>query len=457
MSSFNELISQVDGPVQRPGDAGYDTERSGFQASYRHEPSVVVGATGVDDVCAAVRHAAANDLPVAVQSTGHGLAVPTEGGVLVSTRRMTGVRIDPAARTARIAAGTRWGEVVAAAAAHGLAPLSGSSSEVGAVGYTLGGGLGVLSREFGYAADHLRSVELVTADGTVRHVDESHDLHWALAGAGGNFGVATSAEIGLVPVSRVYGGGLYFDTAHVPAALDTWRSWVQTVPEQLTSSIALIPIPDLPMVPEPLRGRYVAHIRVAFTGDAERGEELVAPLRAIGPRLIDTLAEMPYTESPSIYNDPTQPHGYYGTNAMLDALDAGVPATVLDLVGPDAPVPCVVQINHLGGALARPPAVPNAVAHRGAEFLVRVLSVVNGPAPSVEHAAPTLLTDALKPWTIGRSPNFVFGERSTPEQAQTCYRPEDHGRLATLKAAYDPANMFRCTLNIPPVRVAQPS
>ena len=465
LTTLNELA----GPVLRPEDADYDRARSGFQTAYRHRPSVIVAATSAADVRAAVRYAAGAGLSVAVQATGHGLAAATEGGVLVDTAAMAQVRVDPAARTAWVAAGTRWGQVVEEAARYGLAPLSGSSPGVGVVGYTLGGGLGVLGREYGYAADHVRAVELVTADGALRRVTTESDpeLFWALRGAGGNFGVVTALEMSLVPVTRLYGGGLYFDTALVPDVLAAYREWTATVPDGLTSSVGLIPYPDLPMVPEPLRGRYVAHVRIAYTGSVAEGSRLVGPLRAVGPRLLDTLGELPYAESPSIYRDPEMPHAYYGTNAMLRELAEPVAPAILDLVGPDSPVPCVVQLNHLGGALARPPSVPNAVAHRDAAYLVRVLAVLEGPGPSPARSAPTRLTDALREWTLGRSPNFVFGERvfgteqgeaerSGAELVRDCYSAADLPRLAELKAAVDPANLFRCNLNIPPATRRSP-
>jgi FAD/FMN-containing dehydrogenase len=452
LTTVDDLAGQTGGAVLRRGDTDYDRARSGFQTAYRHQPSVIVAATGTADVQAAVRYAAGAGLSIAVQATGHGLAAATEGGVLVDTAAMAQVRVDPAARTAWVTAGTRWGQVVSEAARHGLAPLSGSAPGVGVVGYTLAGGLGVLGREYGYAADHVRAVELVTADGAVRRVSAESDpeLFWGLRGGGGNFGVVTALEVSLFPVRRLYGGGLYFDTALVPDVLAAYRAWTPTLPDGLTSSVGLIPYPDLPMVPEPLRGRYLAHVRIAYTGSAADGERLVAPLRAVGPRLIDTLGELPYTESPSIYRDPEQPHGYYGTNAMLRELAEPVGPAILDLVGPDAPVPCVVQLNHLGGALSRPPSVPNAVAHREAAYLVRVLAVLDGPGPSPARSAPTRLTDALRPWTLGRSPNFVFGERGVPEQARDCYPAESYRRLARTKAEVDPDNLFRCNLNIPP-------
>ncbi|GAA3048187.1 FAD-binding oxidoreductase [Pseudonocardia yunnanensis] len=398
----------MQGPVFRPGDNEFDEETSGFQTAYPHRPAYVVAATGADDVRAALT--GASGLPVAVQATGHGRTVPLDGGVLISTRRMTGVRVDPGRRSAWIEAGVRWQQVITAAAEHGLAPLSGSSPEVGAVGYILGGGLGVLARRYGYAADHVGSIDLAAADGSLRHVtaDDDPDLFRELRGAGHGLGVVTAMEIGLVPVTRLYGGGLYVDGPHVPELLEAYRDWTADLPDELTSSIALISYPDMAAVPELLRGRYAAHVRIAFAGPTAQGERLVAPLRAAVPRLRDTLGELPFTQAASIYNDPAWPHSYGGTNAMLRELHPTALRDLVELAGPGAPIPCIVQLNHLGGALARPPAVPNAVGHRDAAYLVRVLSVLGDPAAA--GRAHGRLLDALAPWTVGRSRNFLFGQ-----------------------------------------------
>lgn len=210
---MNRLADQVTGPVLAPRDKGYDAERAGWQTARRHRPDLLVGAAGPADVQAAVRYASDRGLPVAVQGTGHAsAAVAAEGGVLITTARMNGVRVDADAGTAWVAAGTRWDRVVHRAAPAGLAPLSGSAPHVGAVSYTLGGGLALLSRSFGYAADHVRGLEAVTADGRLRRVTRDHepDLFWALRGGRDNFGVVTAMEIDLMPVTTLYGGALVF-------------------------------------------------------------------------------------------------------------------------------------------------------------------------------------------------------------------------------------------------------
>jgi hypothetical protein len=181
---MNRLADQVTGPVLAPRDEGYDEERAGWQTARQHRPDLVVGAAGPADVQAAVTYASGRGLPVAVQGTGHAsAAVAGEGGVLITTARMSAVRVDADAGTAWVAAGTRWDQVIHKAAPAGLAPLSGSAPHVGAVSYTLGGGLALLSRSFGYAADHVRGLDVVTADGRLRHVtrDCEPDLFWPCA------------------------------------------------------------------------------------------------------------------------------------------------------------------------------------------------------------------------------------------------------------------------------------
>ncbi|HEV7627876.1 MAG TPA: FAD-binding oxidoreductase [Streptomyces sp.] len=445
-------VSQLQGQVLVPGDEAYDEERSGFQTGYRHRPDVIVCATGAEDVRTAVRYAAAHQLPLAVQATGHGLASPVESGVLVSTRRMKGVRVDAAARTAWIEAGVRWGQVVEEAARFGLAPLSGSGPGVGAVSYTLSGGIGLLARQYGYAADHVRGIGIVTADARLRHVtpEREPDLFWALRGGGGNFGVVTGLEISLVPVERFYGGQLIYDGTLAEEVLQGWREWTATVPEELTSSVTLLAYPDLPVLPDHLRGRYVAQVQVAYNGTESEGERLVGPLRAIGPRLSDSLRTLPYTESANVYSEPDQPHAYQGGNVLLGERlpDQAALRSVLELTGPDAPVMTVTSLRHMGGALAREPAVPNALGRRDAGWLLVVLSVTEGADDDALGAVQELhekVFETVAPWTVGSNLNFRYGQpdRARYGGVRAAHDPDDQRRLAGLKALLDPVDLFR--------------
>lgn len=441
-----QLAERVQGPVFFPGEGGYDTERAGFQLSDAHRPEVIVGAVSAADVQAAVEFAAGRGMPVSVQATGHGFAGPATEGILISTRRMSGVRIDPGAGTAWIEAGVRWQQVIDAAAGHGLAPLSGSLPQVGAVSYSLGGGIGLLARQYGYAADHVRRLELVTADGRLREVtaESEPDLFWALRGGGGNFGVVTGMEIGLVPVPRLYGGGLYF--AAEAAILDGWLRWTASVPEEMTSAILLIPFPDIPEVPDPLRGRLVAHIQLAYAGDAYAGEKVIAPLRDLGTCLMDTVRDMAFAESAAVFDDPSDPHSYQGTNAFLRE-GTGIAETILAQTRSELPL--IIGLRHLDGALSRPPQVPSAVGHREARYLLSVLSPADGLDPGLLRTAHNGVLDAVQAWTTGAmSLNFQFGP-ADPTRIPAGYAPGDYQRLVDLKKQIDPTFLFRGGNTIP--------
>ncbi|MFI6304464.1 FAD-binding oxidoreductase [Amycolatopsis thailandensis] len=438
----------------RSGDSGYDQELAGFQTAVSRRPDVIMAATSAADVVEAVRYAAEHDLPIAVHSTGHGVGVPFEGGVLVTTRLMTGIRIDDG--IARVDAGVRWGAVIEAAAEHGLAPLSGSFPGVGVVGYTLGGGFSLLGREYGLAADQVTAIEVVTADGELRRAtpDTEQDLFWALRGGRDNFGIVTALEFRLVPVTRLYGGSLQFGTGSLATVLRAWRDWAAEMPRGMTSSLGMVPMPDLPMVPEPLRGQHVAQIRIAYLGDAAEGERLVAPLRAAAEPLGDTLAEIPFTESGKIANEPPFPHGYRADNVTVSELNDTMLDAILEHAGPGAPVPTVVLLDLLGGALSDQPEHPGVGWDREAAFTVRALSVVDDASPAEIKAAHGKLFDVLKPWSTGKLLTFVYGESDAAEEASKVYSAADLRRLAQVKAAVDPANRFRLTHNVKPARDA---
>ncbi|SCD45407.1 FAD binding domain-containing protein [Streptomyces sp. BpilaLS-43] len=412
-----------------------------FQTGFTLSPGVLVDAADAADVREAVRRAADRRLSVAVHATGHGLPGPVEGGMLIATHRMDGVTVDPERHTARVAAGTPWGRVIEAAAVHGLAPLNGSSPGVGAVSYTLGGGLGILAREFGYAADHVRSLDVVTADGVAREVTPTGepDLFWGLRGGGHRLGVVTGLEIGLVPVARLYGGAVAYDGEHAAEVVRGYLEWTRTLPDTCTSSLSAMTYPDLPQVPEVVRGRYLVSVRIAYTGGAADGEALVAPLRTTAPVASDSLREMPYTESHTIHSDPPFPHAYYGDSAVLRDLDAVAAARVLELTGPQAPMMTVVQLNHLGGALAAPPAAAGAVPYREAGFLLRLLSPLGGTDVAAVRSLYGEVTGLLAPHLMGRALNFSFGGG---DRTDGFHDPRTRERLAGLVSRYDPASLF---------------
>ena len=452
-----ELYGSVAGPVLLPGDDGYAAEVATFNLSNPLKPALAVGATSAADVQAVVRFAARHHLPVAVRATGHQVAKEARGAVLINTSQMDGVRVDPATRTARAEAGVPWAVVVAAAVKHGLAPMSGSAPDVSVVGYTLGGGQSpVFGRSQGYAADHVTRIEVVTADGELRQAtaDSEPDLFWGLRGGKGNLGVVTAIEFELFELTEFYGGGLHFPGDRMAEVLRVWREWAPTLPEQATTSIAVQRLPPLPDLPEPLRGALVLHVRFAYLGSADEGEQLLAPIRAVTPALIDSVQTRPYTESPVIHLDPPSPVPYYERTTTLREFSPQVLDALLAFDGPESGNPLLnIEIRALGGALDREPAVPNAVPTRGIPYVVIGLGAGGPDQAELMNDWLERMVQTFSPWVVDdrRFVNLLGKEEATtPDQVRLVYGAERYDRLAGIKRRYDPDNMFRMNHNIAP-------
>ncbi|WP_202875115.1 FAD-binding oxidoreductase [Kribbella albertanoniae] len=412
----------------------YDDARLGYQRLDPHRPEVIFEVTSAAEIEEAVRYAVDHDHRIAVQGSGHGLTQGIDGGVLIATRRFNGVRVDATAKTAWVDAGATWQDVMTATAPYGLAPLSGSFPGVGAVAYTLGGGLGLMARKYGYAADHVRRIEVVTPDGVRRNAEDDPDLFWALRGGGGNFGVVTGLEIDLFDVPTLYGGSLYFDLAEYPHAVETWSEWTQTVPDEVTSAVALIPFPDVEGVPAQLRGKRIAQLQLVVLGDPD----LVEPLRAIGTPALDTVGDLPYLESGKIFAEPDRSDHYRSHSALLTDLDAL--ATL--------PKELIIGIRHLGGALSRQPEIANAVGHRNAAYGLTVL------APGSKDVDRRI----FEPWqaaTIGRLLNFSF-EKLTSAEIAEAYEPATFARLLELRDRYDAARRLAPNHELPSHELTAP-
>ncbi|WP_344393869.1 BBE domain-containing protein [Streptomyces vastus] len=259
----------------------------------------------------------------------------------------------------------------------------------------------------------------------------------------------TSLEIELQPVERIYGGGMFFGFEHADAVFAFFHEWTSRVPETMTSSVGMIGYPPIPVFPEPLRGRHVVHVRFATT-DLADGPELVRPWRDVAPTLLEHVGELPYSEAGSIYREPNFAHYYDGNSVLLSELNPQVLTAVRELAGADAPVSCIVDLRHLGGALSRSPKVANAVSFRDAQYILRVLSSPEGIELSDVRATHERIDEAVADWTLGRAPNFVYGRRDADDFRSELYEKAVLDRLSSLKAVYDPANVFRRNQNIEP-------
>lgn len=429
-----------------PGDEGYQQATAGFNLRTVHRPDLVVQATSAVEVAHTVRIAAELDLHVTVLGLGHGIQRIVDGGIIVTTTGLASVEIDVEERTARVGAGTRWQQVLDAATPHGLAALCGSSPLVGVVGYILGGGLGPIARTFGFAADHVRSFEVVTGTGDILHVDAQSqpELFWALRGGKHGLGIVTEVVIDLFPIATIVAGGLFFPGTCARGVLQTFAQWSATLPESVTASVAILRLPPLPELPEPIRGQTVVHVRVAVvTDDVDFAERIVEPMRAVGPRLMDVFQQIPYSAIPMVHSDPTEPMPVIEGGALLDDFDAEAVDILLAAAGPDVEVPLVsVEVRRLGGAIARQPAHPNAVPGREAGY---TLFAIGAPVPELFPIIPGVIRGvlaAMQPWRSQRTlPNFL-GNANTPADYRDAWSPEVRFALDAVRAEVDPNGVF---------------
>ena len=269
MNTLSTDAIRLHGDYITRDDAGYDEARQAWNLAVDQRPAAVALPQTANDVAAIVRHARANGLRVAAQGTGHNshpLAHELDDTVLVKTHRMRDVEIGPVTCRARVGAGALWIDVTVPAGEHNLAPLAGSSPDVGVVGYSLGGGISWLGRRYGLSANSVLAVELVDADG--EHVrasaDENPELFWALRGGGGSFGVVTAMEIALYPADELYAGWLIFPIERAAEVLPAWREWVRDVPDEVTSVGRFLQVPPLPEIPEPVRGRRLVVVEATM-------------------------------------------------------------------------------------------------------------------------------------------------------------------------------------------------
>lgn len=443
-SAFDALRTRLRGKLHLPGEPGYVELATPWNVGVSTTPAAVVAAETAQDVAEAVRFAAHIGIAVAVQATGHGVADPMAGALLVHTGRLGECFVHPQG-WARVGAGVRWRAVLDAAAPYGLAPLCGSAPAVGVIGYTTGGGVGPVARTYGAASDRVKAFELVTGDGELRRVtpETDPDLFWGVRGGKGALGIVTAMEFDLVPLAEVYGGALFFDGADAPSVLHAWREWCAGLPEQATTSVALLRLPPLPSVPPPLAGRLTVAVRFVWTGESDRGARLLAPLYEAATPVLDTVGVLPYSRIGEVHADPVDPMPVHEETDLLRELPPEAVDALLAVAGSASDSPLnIVELRQLGGAFARPPARESALCHRDAAFslLTIGLNTLEIRDEVVRHSGA--VRAALRSWATGGAlPNF--GTAAGGQRLARSYDPSTLRRLTDLAKRYDPSGVFR--------------
>jgi FAD/FMN-containing dehydrogenase len=445
-SDRNELRSLVRGTIHLPDGEGYDEARQVWNGMIDRRPAAIVGAAGVGDVMATVRFAGERGLPVAIRCGGHNVAGSAvgDGGIVIDLAKFKSVRVEPAQRRVRAGGGVLWGEYDHETQAFGLASPGGAISTTGIAGLTLGGGYGYLSRRYGMACDNLLSADVVTASGELvtTSADSHPDLFWALRGGGGNFGVVTSFEFQLHPVRTALTGIIAFPFAMSKTVLQRFRDLTLQASDDLTLMFAILPAPQ---------GGSVAGVLLSDFGTQEEGERAVRALRELGSVLVDTVACVPYCAMQQQV-DVSYPKGqrHYWKSAFLKVLtDEVIDETIETMSSSPSPMN-VILIETYGGAVARVANDATAFGHRDALFNLSFMAISNDPAIDAEQMAwaREAWQKILPHSTGGAYVNYM----SAGEDVHAAYSDARFQRLGTVKAKYDPANLFRFNQNIPPAK-----
>jgi FAD/FMN-containing dehydrogenase len=428
MSSIQKLLeSTVRGQVWLPGAAGFDAARQPWNLAVEQPVEAVVEAADADDVAALVRHAASAGLGIATQPNGHGASGRTGGAILLRTKRLDTLEIDPVARRARVGAGVASGRLQAAAAPHGLTGLPGSSPVVSVTGVALGGGLSWFGRRHGWVSDSVTAFDIVDAEGRQRHVTAGSDpdLFWALRGAGGDFAVVTALEIALHPAPHLYGGRTLWAAEHAPAVADAYRRIVATAPHELTAWLDLLHFPGAPPM---------VAVDATYLGGEDEARDLLAPLDGLPAPLSDSRQVMSVAELGAITGEPTDPSPGLSHGELLTTLDDAAVGTLLD--SPIAPL-LSVQVRHLGGAFAGPSDSPHGPLTE--PYALYLFGIPTDPATAEAVTAKQRALAAALP-VSGRKP-FTFLDPA--ETAADAFSPQVLDRLRAIKRQHDPHNVFR--------------
>jgi FAD/FMN-containing dehydrogenase len=452
--TLEELRGASRGQVITPSDPDFEAARKVYNGMIDRRPRVIVRAVDAADVMTAVNFARENGLDLSVRGGSH--SVPgfgtNDGGVVIDLVKMNGIRVDPAARTARAEGGCTWGDFFHATYGFGLATAGGIISTTGIGGLTLGGGIGHLSRGRGLSIDNLVSADVVMADGSFRVASEgeNQDLFWALRGGGGNFGVVTSFEYRLHPVKDVFVGLVFFELSAAKQILEFYRHYIATAPEEMGAFFAYQIAPPLPFIPEKRHGETLCLIVACWSGPLERGEQMLQPIRKAGPVAAELVTPMPFPALNSAF-DALLPPGlqHYWKAAFLDEItDGAIAAHVRH--GPKVPVVnSTMHIYPINGACNRVASDATAFAYRDAHFATVIAGM--WPDPGDNEKNIQWVKDyyaALQPHSLaGGYVNFMADDDQG--RIRDNYKG-NYDRLASIKRKYDPGNLFHINQNIKP-------
>ena len=451
------LAEHLTGEVITPGHHEYDAARRVWNGMIDRRPAVIARCGDADDVAAAVRLASDYGLPLAVRGGGHNVAgtAVVDDGLVVDLSRMRAVHIDPSGRTVHVQGGATWADVDRVTAPLGLATPGGVVSETGVAGLALSGGVSHQRRRDGMTIDNLVSAEVVLADGSrVRASTHQHsDLYWALRGGGGNFGIVASFELRLHELGpEVYGLNVAYPLEHAERVLAGWRDAVVDAPDELSTAGLIWSLPVVDELPEPLRGLPYVGVAGMWAGDPAEGERATHALRELATPLVDMSGPVDYLDFQRSL-DPFFPAGVrrYWKALYLNGFSESAIETTVDWSDRRPSNDTLVIVRHCGGAISRIGAEETAFGDRSSEWMLSIDSTWHDPAGDDTNIAYTrAFWDAAVPFSSGQTYFNFPGLLEDGDAAVRSSYGANHARLARIKAAYDPDNLFRLNQNIRP-------
>jgi FAD/FMN-containing dehydrogenase len=448
--STSELRALFNGRVIAPDDPRYENARTVFYGGFDRHPAAIVRVADAGDVSRLVSLARETGLELAIRSGGHSNAGhgTTEGGIVLDLSGMKDLQINVQARTAWAETGLTAGEYVSATAAHALMTGFGDTASVGLGGITLGGGVGYLVRKHGLTIDNLLAAEVVTADGQLLHVDDQNhpDLFWAIRGGGGNFGVATRFQFQLHDVDLILGGMLCLPAT--PDGIASFIALAESAPDELSTIANVMTAPPMPFLPADVHGKQIIMAMMAYSGDVESGQRIIAPFRALATPYVDMIRPMHYPEM-----FPPDQEGYHpvaaGRTMFVDHIHRSEAEMILDRLQRSKASMAVTQLRVLGGAMARVPSDATAFAHRKSRIMVNLAALYDKPEEKEIHEAwVSEFAATLHQSDSGAYVNFLADVDEA--QVRAAYPGGTWERLAAIKALYDPDNIFHLNQNVPP-------
>ncbi|HEY7795797.1 MAG TPA: FAD-binding oxidoreductase [Gaiellaceae bacterium] len=454
-TALDELAAGVDGPVLRPGDEGWDEAVLIWNGMAATLPAVVVQPSSAAGVAAAVGWARDHAVLLGVKGGGHHIAghALAPDGLTIDLCRLRDVVVEPGAKLAHVGAGCRLGDVDRATQAHGLATPFGFISEVGVAGLTLGGGLGYLTRRFGWTVDNLEEVEIVSAAGEVLRASRGQhdDLFWAVRGGGGNLGVVTRFTYRLHDVGpMVHGGLIGWPFARADEVLRAYRTLTTDAPRELAVWMLMLHAPPLPFVPVEWHGEKLCAMAVCWSGELGEADAALEPIRAIGDAVVDVLQPWPYVQQQS-FLDESEPKGahYYWKTEYVSELSDGLLDATRETFAECHVRDAMVGFLHLAGALNEREDDDGAVGNRDVRYALGILGHWEPDEPEAEKNVRWVREGwkRVRPFTLGRTYVNFQGADEGAERVRSAYGA-NFDRLAAVKHAYDPDNLFRRNGNV---------